>query len=126
MSGETILIVDDEESVRDSLALVMSDEGYETIIAASGKAALELLRETHPALALLDIAMPEMDGIETLRRFREIRPDMPVIMVTGHGTIEIAFKIAKMGAYDFLVKPPELQHLTLVVKQGIEEWRSRK
>src|SRR3990172_1123997 len=126
MSGETILIVDDEESVRKSLADVMRDEGYEVVSAASGREGLDLLHEAQPSLALLDIAMPEMDGIETLRRIREIRPDMPVVMVTGHGTIETAVKTTKMGAYDFIVKPPELQHLMLVVKHGIEESRLRE
>ncbi len=126
MSGETILIVDDEESVRKSLADVMRDEGYEVVTAASGKEGVELLMESQPALALLDIAMPEMDGIETLRRFRDIRPDMPVIMVTGHGTIETAVKTTKMGAYDFMVKPPELAHLTLVVRHGLDEDRLRE
>jgi two-component system nitrogen regulation response regulator NtrX len=126
VSNEIILIVDDEESVRKSLADVMRDEGYEVMTASSGKEGIDTLTETSPALVLLDIAMPEMDGIETLRRIREIRPDMPVIMVTGHGTIETAVKTTKMGAYDFLVKPPELQHLTLVVKHGIEEFRLRE
>ena len=125
MSGETILIVDDEESVRNSLAGVMKDEGYEVLTAASGREGIGLLHEAQPSLALLDIAMPEMDGIETLRRFREIRPDLPVVMITGHGTIETAVKTTKMGAYDFIVKPPELEHLTLVVKHGIEESRLR-
>jgi two-component system nitrogen regulation response regulator NtrX len=125
MPNETILIIDDEESVRKSLADVMRDEGYDVVTAASGWEGLELLSETQPSLALLDIAMPEMDGIETLRRIREMRPDMQVVMVTGHGTIEIAVKTTKMGAYDFLVKPPELAHLTLVVKHGLEEHRLR-
>lgn len=126
MSGETILIVDDEESVRKSLADVMRDEGYDVVTVASGREGIDALNETQPSLALLDIAMPEMDGIETLRRIREVRPDLPVIMVTGHGTIETAVKTTKMGAYDFIVKPPELQHLTLVVKHGIEESRLRE
>ncbi len=126
MAGETILIVDDEESVRKSLADVMRDEGYEVVTAASGRECIDLLNEVQPSLALLDIAMPEMDGIETLRRFREIRPDVPVIMVTGHGTIETAVRTTKMGAYDFMVKPPELAHLTLVVKHGLEEFRLRE
>ncbi len=126
MANEIILIVDDEESVRNSLAGVMKDEGYEVVTAVSGKEGLDLLHEVQPALALLDIAMPAMDGIETLRRFKEVRPDMPVIMVTGHGTIETAVKTTKMGAYDFIVKPPELQHLTLVVKHGLEESRLRE
>jgi two-component system nitrogen regulation response regulator NtrX len=126
MSGETILIVDDEESVRKSLADVMRDEGYDVVTASSGREGISLLNETHPDLALLDIAMPEMDGIEVLKMFRAIRPDMPVIMVTGHGTIETAVKTTKMGAYDFIVKPPELQPLTQVVKHGIDESRLRE
>ena len=126
MSGETILIVDDEESVRNSLAGVMRDEGYEVVTAASGKEGIELLPEAQPALVLLDIAMPGMDGIETLQRLKEIRPDLPVVMVTGHGTIETAVKTTKMGAYDFILKPPELEPLTLVVKHGIEESRLRE
>jgi two-component system nitrogen regulation response regulator NtrX len=126
MSGETILIVDDEESVRKSLADVMRDEGYDVVTAASGREGIELLSETQPSLTLLDIAMPDMDGIEVLRRFREMRPDMPVVMVTGHGTIETAVKTTKMGAYDFMVKPPELAHLILVVKHGLEEFRLRE
>ena len=126
MPNEIILIIDDEESVRNSLAGVMKDEGYEVVSAASGREGLEFARETQPSLVLLDIAMPEMDGIETLRRLRELRPDVPIVMVTGHGTIETAVKTVKMGAYDFIVKPPELQHLTLVVKHGIEESRLRE
>jgi two-component system nitrogen regulation response regulator NtrX len=125
MSGETILIIDDEESVRKSLADVMRDEGYDVVTAASGKEGIDLLTETQPSLALLDIAMPEMDGIEVLRRFREMRPDMPVVMVTGHGTIETAVKTTKLGAYDFMVKPPELAQLSLVVKHGLDEYRLR-
>jgi two-component system nitrogen regulation response regulator NtrX len=126
MPGETILIVDDEESVRKSLADVMRDEGYEVVTAASGREGIDILAEAQPSIVLLDIAMPDMDGIETLRRFRELRPDLPVIMVTGHGTIETAVKTTKMGAYDFIQKPPELQHLNLVVKHGLEESRLRE
>ena len=126
MSNGTILIVDDEESVRKSLADVMRDEGYEVVTAASGREGIDLLSDTQPSVALLDIAMPEMDGIETLRRFKELRPEMQVIMVTGYGTIEIAVKTTKMGAYDFLVKPPELAKLILVVKHGMEEYRLRE
>jgi two-component system nitrogen regulation response regulator NtrX len=126
MPTETILIVDDEENVRKSLAGVMRDEGYNVVTASSGREGIELLNDTQPSLALLDIAMPEMDGIETLRRFKELRPEMQVIMVTGHGTIETAVKTTKMGAYDFLVKPPELAHLTLVVQHVLEERRLRE
>jgi two-component system nitrogen regulation response regulator NtrX len=125
MPNETLLIVDDEEPIRKSLKGVLADEGYEVVTAASGREALDLLPETQPALALLDIAMPEMDGIETLRRFKEARPEMQVIMITGHGTIDHAVRSVKMGAYDFLAKPLSLERVALAVKNGLEEYRLR-
>ncbi len=126
MPTDTILIVDDEESIRKSLASALGDEGYEVVTAASGREALDLLSETQPALALLDIAMPEMDGIETLRRFKETRPEMVVIMVTGHGGIDEAVRTVKLGAYDFITKPPSTERILLSVKHGIEEFRLRQ
>src|SRR5512134_415691 len=126
MAKETILIVDDEESVCRSLAGILSDDGYEVVTALSGKEALDLLGEAQPSLALLDIAMPEMDGIETLRRFKEARPEMAVVMVTGHGGIEEAVRTIKMGAYDFITKPPESARILLSVKHGLEEFRLRQ
>jgi two-component system nitrogen regulation response regulator NtrX len=126
MASETILIVDDEESIRQSLAGILHDEGYEIASASSGREALDLLSGVQPALALLDIAMPGMDGIETLRRFKETRPEMQVIMITGHGTIDTAVQTTKMGAYDFLQKPLSLERVTLAVKHGLEEFRLRQ
>ena len=126
MPIETILIVDDEESIRQSLAGILHDEGYEVASAATGKEALDLLSEAQPSLALLDIAMPGMDGIEVLRRFKEARPEMQVIMITGHGTIDTAVQTTKMGAYDFIQKPLSLERMTLAVKHGLEEFRLRQ
>jgi two-component system nitrogen regulation response regulator NtrX len=126
MASETILIVDDEEPIRKSLADILGDEGYEIASAASGKEALDLITEAQPALALLDIAMPDMDGIETLRRFKETRPEMQVIMITGHGTIDTAVQTTKMGAYDFLQKPLSLERVSLAVKHGLEDFRLRQ
>ena len=126
MPTDTILIVDDEESIRKSLKDILGDEGYEVVTAASGREALDLLSETQPSLALLDIAMPEMDGIETLHRFKETRPEMQVIMITGHGTIETAVQTTKMGAYDFIQKPLSLERVSLAVKHGLEEYRLRQ
>ena len=126
MPTKTILIVDDEESIRKSLAGILGDEGYEVVAAPSGRDGLDVLSEAQPALALLDIAMPEMDGIETLKRFKEVRPEMQVIMITGHGTIETAVKTTKMGAYDFIEKPLSLERVSLAVKHGLEEYRLRE
>ncbi len=126
MPTDTILIVDDEESVRKSLAGILADEGYEVVTAESGREALDLLPEVQPALALLDIFMPEMDGVETLRRFKDQRPEMAVIMVTGHGGIEEAVKTVKLGAYDFITKPPDAERILLSVNHGLEEYRLRQ
>ena len=126
MPKETILVVDDEEGIRRSLAATLADEGYEVVTAASGREALDLLSEAQPALALLDIAMPEMDGVETLRRFKESSPDMAVIMVTGHGGIDEAVKTVKLGAYDFITKPPDTARILLSVQHGLEEHRLRQ
>ncbi len=126
MPGETILIVDDEESIRKTLAGVLKDDGYEVLTASSGQTGLDVIQEAQPALALLDIAMPEMDGIETLRRIKDVKPDMPVIMISGHGTIETAVKTTKMGAYDFIEKPLSLERVSLAVKHGLDEHRLRE
>ena len=126
MPGETILIIDDEESIRETLAGVLKDDGYDVVTAASGQAGLDMLQEAQPALALLDIAMPGMDGIETLRRFKDVRPDIPVIMISGHGTIETAVRTTKMGAYDFIEKPLSLERVSLAVKHGLDEQRLRE
>ena len=126
MPTDTILIVDDEESIRKSLKDILGDEGYEVVTAASGREALDVLPEAQPSIALLDIAMPDMDGIETLRRFKETRPEMQVIMITGHGTIETAVQTTKMGAYDFIQKPLSLERVSLSVKNGLEEYRLRQ
>ena len=90
MPGPTVLIIDDEESIRKTMTGVLADEGYEIATAASGQEGLDLLQEAQPSIVMLDISMePGIDGIETLRRIKEMRPELPVIMITGHGDIEI-------------------------------------
>ncbi|MCP3177090.1 sigma-54 dependent transcriptional regulator [Desulfuromonas sp. KJ2020] len=116
---KTILIVDDEESIRESLKGIFQDEGFRPLFAQNGEEALQALREETPDLILLDIWMPGMDGIETLRRIREDFPDQLVVMMSGHGTIETAVKATKLGAYDFIEKPLSLEKVLLCIQNAI-------
>ncbi|RLB77644.1 MAG: sigma-54-dependent Fis family transcriptional regulator, partial [Deltaproteobacteria bacterium] len=118
--ARTVLVVDDELSILQSLEGILSDEGYEVICAASGREALEKIKETMPDIVLLDIWMPEMDGIETLVKIREISPQIQVVMMSGHGTIETAVKATKLGAYDFIEKPLSLEKLLLTINNALE------
>ncbi len=109
------------------LAGVLADEGYEIATAASGQEGLDLLQEAQPSIVMLDISMePGIDGIETLRRIKEMRPELPVIMITGHGEIETAVKTIKMGAYDFIQKPLALEQVLLSVKHGLDDRKLRE
>ncbi|MEE2702589.1 MAG: sigma-54 dependent transcriptional regulator [Myxococcota bacterium] len=117
----TILIVDDEESIRTSVAEILSDEGYSYRVAGSGEEALATIADAAPDLVLLDIAMPGPDGIEVLERLRDGRPELPVIMMSGHSTIEIAVRATRLGAYDFLEKPLSCDKLLLAISHGLEQ-----
>ncbi len=129
---KTILVIDDEQSIRQSLKGILQDEGYRPLFAESGEDGLSLLREESPDLILLDIWLPGMDGLETLRLIREDFPEQLVIMMSGHGTIETAVKATKLGAYDFIEKPLSLEKVLLCVEnafkvgQLVEENRSLK
>ena len=116
----TILIVDDEESIRDSLSGILNDEGFRSTTAENGEAALTMLSEEKPDLILLDIWMPGMDGLETLTKIREVHPDQLVVMMSGHGTIETAVKATKLGAYDFIEKPLSLEKLLLCTQNALK------
>lgn len=119
MSRETILVVDDEESIRKSLVDIFTDEGYEVLTAGSGAEGVEMLRKHQPALAIIDVVLPGSDGIEILREFKEARPAMPVIMISGHGTVDITVKAMKAGAADFIEKPLTLDRLSLAVQTAL-------
>lgn len=120
---KTILIIDDEEGIRESLRGILEDEGYRTVFAANGEQGLDRIREEEPDLILLDIWMPGIDGIETLRRIRETYSDQLVIMMSGHGTIETAVKATKLGAFDFIEKPLSLDKLLLVINNALKVGR---
>ncbi len=119
----SILIVDDEVSILNSLSSILEDEGYEVSVAKSGVEALKLCAVNPPELMMLDIWMPEMDGLETLRRLRELVPNTQVMMMSGHGSIETAVKAIKLGAYDYIEKPLSLENVTLRVKHALDQHR---
>jgi len=120
-----ILIVDDEESIRRSLAGILSDEGFETDTVADGEIALTALRtgEEVPDLVLLDIAMPGRDGVEILAEIRQAWPALPVVMMSGHGTIETAVRATQLGAFDFIEKPLSIEKLLLTLRHALDRTR---
>jgi two-component system nitrogen regulation response regulator NtrX len=105
------LIVDDEESIRKTLADVFEDEGWQSVTAENGKVGLQLFTKRQPDLVLLDVWMPGMDGIETLQKMRQLNPKAPIVIMSGHGTIETAVRATKLGAFDYLEKPLSLDKL---------------
>ena len=119
----SILVVDDEEAIVSSLSSILQDEGYEVAVAKSGAEALKTYMADPPDLMLLDIWMPDMDGLETLRRIKEIVPTAQVMVMSGHGSIETAVKAIKLGAYDYIEKPLSLENVTLRVKHALEQYR---
>jgi two-component system nitrogen regulation response regulator NtrX len=112
---KTILVVDDEQSICQSLRGILTDEGYEVLTAPSGEEAIKAFEEELPDLVLLDIWLPGMDGIETLKAIRATYPQTHVVMMSGHGTIETAVKATKLGAFDFIEKPLSLEKVVLTV-----------
>ncbi|HZC68258.1 MAG TPA: sigma-54 dependent transcriptional regulator, partial [Nitrospirales bacterium] len=119
-----ILIVDDEPGILDTLSSILQDESYEVSVAKGGQDALKFINaDPPPDLVLLDIWMPDLDGIETLQRAMEAHPRLLVIMMSGHGSIESAVKAIKLGAYDYIEKPLSLEKVTLLVRHALHERR---
>ncbi len=122
--AERVLIVDDEESIRTSLAGLLADEGYEPVCAEDGEVGLAALaRPQRPDLVLLDIAMPGRDGIDVLEEMRRVRPELPIVMMSGHGTIETAVRATQLGAYDFIEKPLSVEKLLLTIQHALDRTR---
>ena len=115
MSLGKVLIVDDEPEVRQVLQEFLSGRGYDVLVAESGLAALAVLGADQLDLVLLDVAMPGMDGVETLRRIVALQPPVPVIMVTANADIATTSKLLAMGAVDYIPKPFDLDYLDQAV-----------
>ncbi len=121
--NERILVVDDDEGVRESIAMTLEYEGYECIFARSGQEGLDMIANESPDLVLLDIKMPGMDGLEVLRRLRERGDVLPVIVISGHGTINTAVEATKQGAFAFLEKGFESDALKVNIRNALEQRR---
>jgi len=115
-----ILVVDDESSIRKTLKDILEFEKHLVELASNGKEALDFIRDEEFDAVLLDIKMPGMDGMEVLEKIMEMK-DVPVIMISGHGTIETAVEAIKKGAFDFIVKPPDLNRLLITVRNAIDK-----
>lgn len=115
----TILVTDDEKSIRNSLREILEFENYIVKEADGGKETLSQIKESKIDLLILDIKMKGMDGIEVLEKVKEIKPELPVVMISGHGTIKIAVEATKMGAFDFIEKPPDLNRLLISVRNAL-------
>jgi DNA-binding NtrC family response regulator len=115
-----ILVVDDEAEICDLLQTFLTQEGYQVFTATNGVEAITLGKQNEPDLALLDIKMPGMDGIEVLRKLKKLRRDMGVIMLTGYGNLGTAKEAMRLGAYDYLTKPFDLGLVKHVIQEALE------
>ncbi len=116
---ETILIVDDEKNYLTILSAVLEEEGYEVLTALGGQEALEIYKTSDLDLVVTDMKMPEMDGIELLENIKQLDPDLPVMMMTAHGTVDKAVEAMQKGAYTYILKPFDNERLTIYVNKAI-------
>ncbi|TAL46277.1 MAG: sigma-54-dependent Fis family transcriptional regulator, partial [Chitinophagaceae bacterium] len=115
-----ILIIDDEKAIRKALTEILSSEGYKIDEAADGEDGLKKFREKNYDVVLCDIKMPKLDGIEFLQKAGEVNPDVPIIMISGHGNIETAVDAVKKGAFDYISKPPDLNRMLITIRNATD------
>ncbi len=120
---ETVLIVDDEKNYPPILSAILEEEGFETLTAASGRQALEIMVSSDIDLVLTDMKMPQMDGIELLEKIKENDPDIPVIMMTAHGTVDKAVEAMQKGAYTYIMKPFDNEKMVIFVNKAISTYK---
>ncbi|MFW6203260.1 MAG: sigma-54-dependent transcriptional regulator, partial [Marinilabilia sp.] len=116
-----ILVIDDQKSIRNTLKDILEYEGHEVMLAQDGPEGLEQFGNDKFDVVLLDIKMPEMDGMEVLDKIMEKASDIPVIMISGHGNIDTAVDAIKKGAYDFIEKPLDLNRLLVTIRNGLDK-----
>jgi DNA-binding NtrC family response regulator len=116
----TILVVDDEASIRRTLREILEYEEFEVDEAEDGQAALSAMKKAHYDVVLLDVKMPRMDGMEVLAAAAKEAPEIPIVMISGHGSIETAVEATKLGAFDFVEKPPDLNRLLVTLRNALD------
>jgi DNA-binding NtrC family response regulator len=121
----TILIVDDEAQICDLLSRVLAKEGYQVRTARSGTEAMHIAKNEPIELTLLDLRLPDIDGIQTLRQLKKIDESIVVIMMTAYGALDTAREAMMWGAYDFITKPVDLEFLNQVIKEGLAEEKAQ-
>src|ERR671939_1248485 len=125
MAKSRILVIDDEAAIRESLRMTLEYEGYEFMAAATGQEGLALVEREAPDLVLLDVKMPGMDGIEVLERLRNMNDALPVVVVSGHGTISKAVEATKQGAFDFIEKPFASDRVLVSLRNALDQRQLR-
>jgi two-component system nitrogen regulation response regulator NtrX len=125
MPKPRILVIDDESAIRDSLKMTLEYEGYEFVGAATGQEGLALAEREAPDLVLLDVKMPGMDGLEVLDRLRALSETLPVVVISGHGTISTAVEATKKGAFDFIEKPFASDRVLVSLRNALDQRRLR-
>ena len=116
-----ILIIDDEKAIRKTLSEILAYEGFKMDDAENGEEGLKKIQEKSYDLILCDIKMPKVDGMEFLEKCQQLQPDVPIIMISGHGTIETAVEAVKKGAFDYVAKPPDLNRLLITIRNALDK-----
>ena len=120
MNKQTILVADDEENIRKLLSVVLKEQGYNIVLAADGEEALAKFKTHEINLLLADIKMPKMDGLALLKEVKHIKENVPVILMTAYADVDTAVEAIQHGAFDYLVKPFDLEEIKLLVKKVLQ------
>jgi two-component system nitrogen regulation response regulator NtrX len=121
-----VLVIDDEEAIRSTMKMMFEYEGYDCVLAAGGEAGLKIAERERPDLIFVDIKMPQMDGLEVLKELKAVEGAPPVVILSGHGTVRTAVEATKLGAFDFIEKPPETERILLVARNALEQRRLQR
>ena len=115
-----ILVIDDEAPIRETLKEILEYENFEVTLAENGEKAWQIIQKNDFDVILCDVKMPGIDGVELLERVQALKPEIPMVMISGHGNVEMAIESTKKGAYDFITKPPDLNRLLITLRNAID------